>query len=150
MKLTYRIRQMKSSLVLRYEAEEWDALKRKYEDFGLQIRVSPSSFGRDDSTPVSYYSRPDGESVAERLGFTSSEYSVDSIREPAISNAGVNFVIFRVVPNQKLEVSIPIEKLLTVTELNKLILRIKSVYSTIFNISNSADIEVKIKAVEGE
>lgn len=136
----------KAFLVIKYEREEWEKLESLLKQLGLQRSHTQNAWGL--RIPAEYYRETSSElavyytnSLTERVR---EDYNVyDDINSPVIERDTPNLAIFRVIPNENLETVIPLPKLLTIGDINRLARVISKFLSTIFSLVLEAEVIIK-------
>jgi hypothetical protein len=141
-------------LRIEYGKGEYDIIERKLIAIGLEKSITNSLFGQNGLT-AEYYRNSNIESLRFALSNSLSEISNDNgisfrddINNPILYRSLYNLAMFRMIPDSKGIIEIPVEKFLTVAELKKFSDILKSILELILNIPDASD-EVEI-SIGGE
>jgi hypothetical protein len=106
-------------LIITYKPGEWEVLRAQWEKLGLAEYESNNLWGSGVRGKV--YRDPEGRMeqwLSELFDLSNLRYRIFSdINSPPYRGDRVNVGILRVVPNDNLEVKIPLPKLITIDEL---------------------------------
>jgi len=136
----------KNYFVLKYEDGEWEQVKSKLEELGLERRRTENLWGK--GLMAEFYKESNEElkrmlESCEYVNVGRNVYYCDDINSSFYSNGRVNIAIFRVVPANG-EVKAEVDNFLTVNDFRKIIIGLKSVFQMLFNIVTEKEVEIKI------
>jgi hypothetical protein len=151
-----------SKLFLRYENNEWERLREKFESMGLKTAKTEMGFGRGIKTEFYKSARGkllefliDNGSVKDKVGevpvflFESSYLIFDDINSSAIVGRGYcNIAPLRVIPDENNSVEIGLSKYMKSAEVMNYATLLAKVYRALDEISDPVEINIKIKEKE--
>jgi arginine decarboxylase-like protein len=140
----------KPKFFIQFEGNEYQTLKAKLELMNLQIATTANawSVGLEEN----YYRSPNQEfhtyvrnSINTRTFPTSTtcQSFIDDINSQLLSNGYFNLAIFRLIPDNEGFIYAPLNKFLTVLELNDIGKVVASLFAILFSIIAEADIQIR-------
>jgi len=137
-------------LVIKYNDKSVEALKHLFEEeLHLKKREITNGFGK--GIPLTIWGTEERyeEQFKELLLNTLRDkfergWLIDNINQPFISVGNWNVAIFRIVPNEKNEVKIPLDKFIDIRELRDIVNFITKILTTILNIVVEREIKIKV------
>jgi len=150
-KLFFDKNSSKNYFVLKYEDGEWEQVKSKLEELGLERRETENLWGK--GLTAEYYRETNEElkrmlESCEYVNVGRNVYYCDNINSSFYNNGNVNISIFRVVPVNG-EVRTEVDNFLTINDFKKIIVGLKAVFQMLFNIVTEKEVEIKIVKKEG-
>lgn len=128
-------------LVIKYEDNEWEMIENKLREIGLEKSYSEKIFGKFNGY---FYRSPN----REFANYLTKEFGLSHFLDDVNDECGVgydfNVAVFRVVPNERNEVIIPLKKFLSVVELEDMIFKITNTLKHLLGLINQ-EVEVNIK-----
>ena len=143
----------KPKFFIKYTAEEWTELKKRFELMGLEEKQSDNLWGK--SIKGGFFKENDAElkmylqntTKGLRMPSNAANYSqyVDDINQPFVNGQYFNLGIFRAVPDSNLRIEIPITRYFTILEVNEIGKVIAAIYQMLFNISVDQEMAIERK-----
>lgn len=135
-------------LRIRYDKGEWDTLENVLKaKLKLRKSVIMNGWGRNDSLEA--YVTNDESLKRYLLNSFSLRSIFDDLNSPLFHNDRFNVAFFRVIPNEGL-VTIPLDKYVTVSEINQFLEVFRKVYQILFEISGDMSIDISVRPEEIE
>jgi hypothetical protein len=136
---------------IEYDNNEYSRIESKLLVIGLNKSITHNLFGKNIESE--YYRNSDNVVLKNALSNSLSEISYrhgisfrDDINNEILNREHYNLAIFRVIPNDKGIIEIPIGKFLTIAELKKFSDILKDILELILNIPNESDeVEIRIE-----
>lgn len=132
-------------LVVKYESDEWQKVEEKLKQLGLEKASTSQAWGSQENAEYYRESTPELLRAMQRVFefLRVGQYSlIDSINKPFIdedSSRYMNVAVFRVVPNAGGEVSVPVQKYLTLLEVKSVVQALGKVYEFLLNTATESD-----------
>jgi len=147
MKIKLKLNNGHQTLVIKYTQEEWQTISKRFEDLGLQ--VADTRLGLGMNLEFKYYRDVENMFGQELLKFLDRNmlgvHIINDINMPAITDYGeMNIAILRIIPNENLEVHVPLHKWVNLVEFRDLVRVLVKCYEFLFNILKEAEVEIKL------
>ncbi len=142
MKIRYKLFNGVPKLAIQYEGKEWAELEKVFNQLGLVKTITERGFGVNQ---VLNYYQSQNKIFSQFLSSQNPSFNnvFDDINRGVILDGSYNISIFRVVPEKGIS-TISLNKYSTILELRDLIMRIKEIYTTLFNLILDTEIDIKI------
>ena len=146
MKLKVKLENGKQYLIIKYSKRDWNKIKEKLENLGLE--VAETTLGLGLGLRFKYYRDRENKFGSELVNFLRSSTVnnfINDINSYVIDDFGtVNLAILRIIPNENLEVKIPLHKWLTILDFNRIVKMLSKAYEFVFNLLREAEVEIKL------
>jgi hypothetical protein len=133
-------------LELHYEDGEWEYLERLYREY-LKLEQAETVSAWGCGKHAKFYRETNAELFRYWMQVWSdtecTPYYFDSINRPVWSERRLNLAIFRVIPDEKRRVRVPLDKFMNVEELN----RLTSLIADFLRITTNLVMEAEVKIV---
>jgi hypothetical protein len=149
MKMNYKLNRGKAYLYLKYDTGEWERIKKKYTELGLETRETTNGFGRGVS--LEFYKDTQGlvdAYIREKVG----EYApsggqvINDVNAPVLaSQSYYNLAPLRVVPGNNGEVELPMTSLASANEINTYADLIVKAVTALLNVSKAASVNISFE-----
>ncbi|MEM5815514.1 MAG: hypothetical protein QXL14_00490, partial [Candidatus Aenigmatarchaeota archaeon] len=133
--------------ILKYEDDEYEAIKKILEQLGLEVRETQNGFGVGQKL---LFFKEKHEELLNYLLNTATFNNVnniniiDDINKELVNNNCVNIAIFRVLPDHRGEVCIELKRLITILELKNIIQVYSCAYEILINAVINKQVEIKV------
>lgn len=132
------------ALLVRYEESEWNKIEKILKNtLKLDKREIINGFGRRLRFEAYAETEENLQKYIQATFTDAIRFSfIDNLNSLLYNDGILNIAIFRIVPDKKYEITIPLEKYFTVVELNDLVTKLTSIYKVILEIVNDVEISV--------
>jgi len=142
MKIKVAIQNSEPFLILRYEADEWETLKKKLESFGLEKAHTVRGFGSNSF----WFYRDRNANLFQYLKKIYSISIQDDINASLIGGyPQFNVALFRVIPDEQGEVKIKLNNFLSILEVSRLVSWIATGIKALLEIANGVEFDLTLK-----
>jgi hypothetical protein len=135
-------------LRIRYDKGEWDTLENVLSS-KLQLRKSTIANGWGRNETIDAYVTNEESLKRYLLNSFNLSRIFDDLNSPLFHNERFNVAFFRVIPDDNVVV-IPLDKYVTVSEINQFLEVFRKVYKILFEISSEMTIDISIHPDEVE
>jgi hypothetical protein len=143
-KIKLKTENKKPYLIIQYENCEWDTIENILTNvLGLEKREVINGWGKGIKLMCYVETNQELKDYVYRT-FRSDKW-FDNINEPFVHLDYVNLAFLRVIPDEKRRVYIPLDKFLTIAELNQIVYSIVDIYKILLNLANDVEINISVK-----
>jgi hypothetical protein len=127
-------------LIIKYTKKEYKAIDERLQQMGLEKKEVYNLFDKGIKG-VAYVTN--NEEIKKIVNNSFSDIMSDNINRVFFDGYKINVGVVRIVPDQNYELHIPIDKFVTIKELNEAVTILTDVFSKIFNTVTEAKINIK-------